>query len=386
LFGAALSAVVAVACSRSATIDGELPSLDEYVPFDADSGFKVLWRVDLAELRIHAASPYYRSTAVTSEIVMVAGTDGQLVGLDRATGVVRWRASVGSSDQSPIAPGGEIAHDRRLTQTASSVVIVDTLTQDLIYAVEATTGEVVWSARGRVRAGPASPFAVVLEDSAIRGVDAATGNELWRRTTGMEIAASGAGLVVLAERSPLPTIVAIDPLSGTTLWEQRSPVGAVGSGAIVITSEAVYVSGRDGAVVALRASTGAEMWRNLELLGRAVGEEYPGRGLVRIAAAASDAIYVDSLDHGFLAVSADDGAIRWRRAVPGPVDDAWLSATAVVVAGEKGAIVFDRASGKRSAVRTKGVVNPPASNGHTTCGLFSPREGDTVLECLEPIQ
>jgi len=187
----------------------------------------------------------------------------------------------------------------------------------------------VWSspALGRVAGRPV--LAIGCHDGNLYLLDAATGAELWRHTTGGVVAGApllwwdGARHLVIAAASDRQ-LVALDAESGARVWNALvEPWTSTLGGARLSAPALAWVAGRPAVVVghwvwdkslggnrqaaavsAFDALRGTRLWR-AELLDNRVGDplfvRVDGRGLV----------LVGSLDGNLRALVADTGALAW---------------------------------------------------------------------------
>ena len=285
--------------------------VDDVVYFgSADHGFYAVDAVSGSETwRFEAEGSIASSPAVVDDAVYFTDRDGYLYALNTATGQELWRFRV--SERAFTAEGS----DSWDAGTWSSPAVVDgtvyTGSSDgHVYAVDAATGQERWKikTRGDVWTSPAVANGTVYfgsYDTHLYAVDAATGAERWRYKTPYRIRSSPAviGRVVVfgskdgnlfavdAERgeerwryrpdfdwatiwtsSPIIVrsknlayvgvnywsgssgggqVLAVDLDSGQEVWQTRLPGGGFDS-TLTITEDAMFVTGADGTVYALR--------------------------------------------------------------------------------------------------------------------------------------
>jgi len=126
------------------------------------------------------------SPAVVNGMVYVGSMDYNLYALNASTGAVIWSYSVG-----PI-------NCRRLTAACGPAVANGVVyTQSIlgVYAVNASTGALIWTKFIEGNTGPSVANGVLYFGSAysfpyIFALDASTGTQLWRYTTGAEVDSS----------------------------------------------------------------------------------------------------------------------------------------------------------------------------------------------------
>jgi eukaryotic-like serine/threonine-protein kinase len=146
------------------------------------------------------------------------GQGTQVAAFDAATGALLWRGDTvnGTGD-------GELAYE------SGRIVIVDD--SELLTALSATTGEVVWQ------------------------VDAPGSNRLGLITPG-----GGNGLVYTSYGPGASLVEAWDVTNGALRWKQQV-AGGNGSGAVAVAGGRVVVDTFCGAMSALDANTGAPAWQ-----------------------------------------------------------------------------------------------------------------------------
>jgi outer membrane protein assembly factor BamB/predicted phosphodiesterase len=226
----------------------------------------VKWRTATLQLR--------GGPAVSGDTVAVAQLDATVLGLDAATGEIRWRSELGAGltpgtsaiFASPAADAGDIlvGNQRRLA------------------AISAAEGATMWSAvpvpRGQDfegRSGVAVGDGVVLGvfNRALGGLaawDRATGTELWRLdaflTTAINaspVISGGMAFIV----NGMDEVFALEVATGARRWQVKlDPAGfdwgnaTVGTPAISGRTLVVPTLYRD--LVALDATSGFELWRH----------------------------------------------------------------------------------------------------------------------------
>lgn len=224
------------------------------------SGSGRLYSVDPARGRILWSSDLgarIRSTpAITGSLVLVGTNGGQVVAVDRASGKVRWRFATAGA-----------AHDFAFKQNDTrSVVTAPIVTSDTviaggrdgnIYGIDLASGHERWrethdggswilglaSDERRFYSGSGSAFIV-------QAADLATGKELWRTPTAN---AMFGGLAkagdVLVSNGINGGIFGLDSSSGAILWRLRLPDLTFSSP--LVAPGLVYTGSDDGTVTAI---------------------------------------------------------------------------------------------------------------------------------------
>ncbi len=201
------------------------------------------------------------SPAVAEGTVYVGSDDGKLYAFDAAglfncsagpprTCSARWVTNVGAIVRSsPVVSNG--------------LVYVGSDDAGL-YALNATTGQVVWKTitGAAVRSSPAVAGGAVYvgsDDKAVYALDAATGAVRWKTTTGASVGSSPAvanGVVYVG--SDDAGLYALNATTGQVAW--KTITGASVRSSPAVSDGVVYVGSDDAKVYALDAPTGAVLW------------------------------------------------------------------------------------------------------------------------------
>ena len=233
--------------------------------WDAASGRSV-WRTD-------TDSDITGGVGAGGGLVLAGSEDGELIALDQATGEVAWRAQLTSE----VLSRPRLAGDRVVARTLDGK----------LYGLDAASGEVRWTHDGGVPAltvrGTGSP--VIVSGIAITGFDkgrvaavrSATGELAWEglvadprgrseleRLADVDTEAVVAGGVVYAA-SYERAVAAFDAETGRPLW-RRNIASRTG---LAADADLVYVADTDGSVHALDRVSGAGVWTEASLAGRA---------------------------------------------------------------------------------------------------------------------
>ncbi len=235
---------------------------------------------------------------------------------DAPNGRVVWRFDLEST---PLAAGGAKSRSGVADGVAYFVGL-----DDRIYALDAATGDKLWS-RDLEEEGPSfvevalSPEAFFFQNqtfdpdgpapisTSIEGVDRATGEEIWR--VQLDVPTQGAagnpaygdGLVYYTTDET--GMVAADALTGETVWTFDAPA-FISAGAASVVDGTAYFGALDGSVYALDAFTGERRWR--------VKTRLSGFGVTSSPAVADGVVYFGSDSGQFLAVDADSGEVIWE--------------------------------------------------------------------------
>lgn len=227
--------------STASAVDGEV------VAFDALTG-RIRWR---ASMGVTESSPL-----VANGLVYVGDWRGQVLALDAATGSTRWSFQTGGKVKGAAA----LADGRLVIGSYDSHV----------YALDARTGALLWKASTQERIGssgtfyatPALAFGRVYigaTDGKVYSFGASTGKLRWSQSTGGYVYASAAvwrRLVLVGSYSG--TFFAFDAATGEERWRFRAE-GPI-SGSAVVIGDIVYVSTLKERTYALDAATGKLLW------------------------------------------------------------------------------------------------------------------------------
>lgn len=221
--------------------------------------------------------------------------DGQVVAYDALTGKIRWRATLGPTESSPLVANGRVY----VGDWRGDVVALDARTgrrvwsfrtggrvkgavaksgrrlfvgayDGRLYALDARTGALLWRAsaqdrfggRGNFYSTPAVAYGRVFvgnTDGKVYAYGATTGHLLWSHSTGGFVYSSPAVWQRLVfAGSYAGKIVALDAATGETRWEHRAS-GPV-SGSPTVMAGFVYAASLRERTVALDARTGRLAW------------------------------------------------------------------------------------------------------------------------------
>lgn len=222
---------------------------------------KLLWQV--AGIPQPTAVMGVAAPAVSGDMVVFPFASGQVLAVDRETGIERWSAQVAGN-----RIGRAVAYIRDMT--GEPVIAGDTIyagtSSGRIAAFDRETGAQLWSARE----GAGSPvlpvgnavFAVNDQNQLVR-LDRATGGLIWardlpfytdervRKQDSIHVqygpVLAGGRLFVASSDGVLR---AFDPASGSTVSQTAIPGGA--ATAPVVAGQTLYVTGRDGNLYAFR--------------------------------------------------------------------------------------------------------------------------------------
>jgi outer membrane protein assembly factor BamB len=223
-------------------------------------------------------------------------TVSKLIAANTANGAVRWTFA---------PPGASITG----APTVSNNVVYVTSNHDVVYALNAATGSVLWQYNPSDGA-TSQPFGepvlydgdvYVALDNGVVALNASTGVAAWDFVTG----ANPSGSVTVADGSVLApfgtTLYALNTVNGGSRWTYTAS-STVGSPAAAAGS--VYVASAANEVLALSAGTGQVQWSST------VSAAYAQGGRLSVA----DGVVYVSTDGAFFALAASYGGQLWSSA------------------------------------------------------------------------
>ena len=302
----------------------------DVVAIDLTSGH-VAWRA-----RIRA--PLSGGTAASGELVLVGSSDGQFFALNPADGAIRWKVRL----------NGEVLAPAAISERLIAVRTVD----GKLHALSPADGHELWSQEQQVprlslrgTARPVIAGELVLcgfDNGKVLAANMNDGSVQWEATitpphgrTELErladidsaVRVSGQDVYTVGFQGR----VAMLALETGQIWWSHEASSYRG---LTLDEDALYVATADGELVALKARTGAQIWRQKALLHRGLS---PPAIMDNAVVAADFQGYVHWLDKasGALAARAATGKVR--------------ISTAPVVVGNMVLVINDR--GQISAFR-----------------------------------
>lgn len=271
------------------------------------AGGEVVWRF--------GTDGRVRSTPAVAEGILVVGSaDGVVYGLDAATGKERWRhATRGASLSS-----AEFGFDRRTIQSSPAIADgrVHVGARDgYLYTLDLATGERLWDADHEVSWVNSSPavaggrvFTGTSDGQFVQALDAATGEELWRREAEGIVWTSPIVLgdeVVFAEGAG--RVRSLEAETGRTRWSTFLPDRLWSSP--VVDDGVLFIGTHGGGMYALRSAGGrplrrAVFWDSTLTAGRwylhheELARWLARRGFERLDAAALESWLADRVADG----------------------------------------------------------------------------------------
>lgn len=287
-----------------------LPDKGSVLAFDAQSG-DVEWEFDPPQ------GVWHRAFETDGHQVFVGTGGGTLVALDVANGSLRWQAELGINTQHPPLVAGDVLYvpttyvgpgldsdpqgraelfalaaddgqvlwsfetDNYILQTPSLVgdklyvagnfyspTAIDEGGHMRLYALAADSGALLWTYESedgfpkRLYATDEAVTFIGYQDFA-NGVDAASGERLWRRDTGNWVPDLTGAEGVLYFGSANTIVHALDVRNGEVVWEHNIGEGTFNYvlGAPVVRDGVLYFLARNGDVTAVDAHSGDLLWR-----------------------------------------------------------------------------------------------------------------------------
>ena len=276
----------------------------DIVAIDVASG-RILWRA-------RTRAPLSGGTAASAELVLVGSSDGQLFALNPADGAIRWKVRL----------NGEVLAPAAIAERLIAVRTVD----GKLHALSPSDGHELWSQEQQVPRlslrGTARP--VIAGDLVLCGFD------------------NGKVLAANTNDGSVQWEATITPPHGRTELERLADIDS----SVRVSGEDVFTVGFQGRVAMLALETGQIWWSH---------EASSFRGLTLD----DDALYVATADGELLALKARTGTEIWRQkallhrglSAPATMDDA------LVTADFQGYVHWlDKASGALAARVSTGKV------------------------------
>ncbi len=200
------------------------------------------------------------SPAVADGTVFVGSADGSVYAVDLASGEQRWRYDTEGRE----LVSADFGFDRRTVQSSPAVVdgtVYVGARDGHLYALDQESGEMRWRFDHEVSwviSSPAVADGIVYAGSSdglfVQGVDAATGQEVWRTLTALNVFSSPA---VVGETVYVGdftgTMLGLDRSTGGERWRFRTGDAVMSSP--VAADGVLYVGSDDGRIYAFRGTT-----------------------------------------------------------------------------------------------------------------------------------
>jgi len=236
----------------------------DIVAIDVSSG-RILWRT-------RTRAPLSGGTAASGELVLAGSSDGQLFALNPADGAIRWKVRL----------NGEVLAPAAISERLIAVRTVD----GKLHALSAADGHELWfqeqqvprlSLRGTARPVIAGDLVLCgFDNGKVLAANMNDGSVQWEATitpphgrTELErladidspVRVSGQDVFTVGFQGR----VAMLALETGQIWWSHEASSFRG---LTLDDDALYVATADGELLALKARTGAEIWRQKALLHR----------------------------------------------------------------------------------------------------------------------
>lgn len=227
----------------------------------------------------------------------------------------------------------------------------------MLVAIDRETGELWWMREIETAIPPVAADGIVFvaTPTAMRALDAATGEDRWETPLGAATAPMTWDTGWLIALVAPGEVVAFRAADGTIIW--RRPLGASSLHPAVPGGEgALYFSLSDGRVVALSLTDGMPLWE----------QKLPG--MLSEPAVGRDRVFVGSTDNAFYALDSDSGTLEWKWRGGGDVIGAAVDGDVVYYASLDNVIkAVNRGNGNQRWKKETGTrpVLPPRTFGGT---------------------
>jgi outer membrane protein assembly factor BamB len=332
----------------------------------AASSRQPVWRV--AASISGSSLPSLVGPEAAGDVILVPGgtAGGGVTAYDAGTGAQRWRYDTGSA---------------AFVRAVGDGIAVVAPQYGSIAGVELTSGQERWRLAlpagasagraavvgSRVYVGASYPSEGALDAPVVYALDASTGQVAWSRSlergTQLQFAPPvvADGWVLVADTphhpgsAPSSHVHAIDAASGAVRW--RADLGSDRSAfhdqSPLVAGGVVYAVSNAGLLLAVDATSGRERWRRQS-----------SSGIVMLAGAAEDGVLA-VVGSNLVSLDAGDGAERWQVATAARWGSSWTIPTAdtVIVVEPGRTFAADVASGRVRWERATDAVQPPAYGG-----------------------
>jgi outer membrane protein assembly factor BamB len=301
--------------------------------------------------------------AVAKGVVYFGSDDGNVYALNASTGAIIWKYATGQTFV-PSSPA-----------VVNGVVYVEGYF-GTIFALDASTGAKLWSYNAEDASTTSSPAVVngVVyfggADNHVYALNANTGAKLWSFATGGSVDSSPAvinGVVYVGSEDR--NLYALNASTGALLWSFAT--GGYVDSSPAVANGVVYVGSWDTKLYALNASTGAKLW------------SFATKGVVGPSpAVANGTVYIGSDDGDLYALNASTGDVLWNFGNFG--DSASIEVSPAVA---NGVVYIDRQGDKLYALNASTgaplwtyTIEPIASSSTIVDGVLYVRAGNTFLD------
>jgi len=344
------------------------------------SQLKLKWKANLIP-QANSAFLGFPSPVYANDIVYMTTDYGVLNAYNATTGAFLWKYDMGINFANLSSP---------LVDPDANLVFFGTVGEDFagipapFYALNATTGQLVWSdiLTGGSYAFPNLAFKTLYfgtsgnenSPSNLYAIDELTGHIQWQYHTPGGVWGSVAidtnnNTVFTDEGNPNPSVVALNATTGAQIWLEPIPIYSadddVGS-AVTVDNGFVYVDSKDGSVFKLNESSGAVAWSS------PIGNH--SNADVSSQVVANGKVYVASLSGFFYALDAATGAVLWKIFLSGGMFSSPVLANGVIYIAGKNFYALNAATGKVLWRYNLGVISyssPLVVNGWMYCASYN---------------
>lgn len=282
------------------------------------SHLQLKWKANLTP-QANALFQGFPSPVYANGLVYIASDYGVMRAYNAITGAQVWQYDMGMGFANLSSP---------LVDPVANLVYFGTVGADYagipapFYALNATTGQIVWSVilTGGSYAFPNLAFNTLYvgtsgnenSPSNLYNIDEVTGHIQWQYhfaggvwgSAGID---TSANMVFTGVANPTPAVAALNATTGALIWFEPIPAfnndDDVGS-SITIDNGIVYANCKQGSVFALNENTGAVVW------SMPIGMQ--NNADVSSLVVANGTLYAASLSGHFYAMNATSGAVLWN--------------------------------------------------------------------------
>jgi outer membrane protein assembly factor BamB len=337
---------------------------------------KLKWKANLTP-QANSLFQGFPSPVYANNFVYIASDYGVLQAYNATTGTLVWQYNMGMGFANLSSP---------LVDPVTNLVYFGTVGEDYagipapFYALNATTGQVVWSVilTGGSYAFPNLAFNTLYlgtsgnenAPSNLYAIDEMTGHIQWQYHTAGGVWGSvgidvNTNMVFTGIGNPTPAVAALNATTGAQIWFEPIPAYSgdddVGS-AITVDNGIVYANCKQGSVFALNESSGAVIWST------PIGMH--SNADVSSQVVANGTLYAASLSGFLYAMNETTGVVLWKKFLSGGLFSSPALANGVLYIAGKSFFAIDPTSGHVLWSYNLGVIaysSPVVVNGWFYC-------------------
>jgi outer membrane protein assembly factor BamB len=248
----------------------------------------------------------WSSPVLSDDVLYSTAIDGTITARDPYSGQVIWHRQLGSSYYYTCTPAVE---DGGVYVSFTSMA-VDYTDLFYVYALDALTGETIWSvgpetglqfsARTAILVADGMLFDSTWNDMAC-ALNTSDGSVVWTSpTSDVPLAGGALGSGTIFYSLYDATVVALDEFTGDPLW--KTNLDNIAIGPPLYADGCVFIGSESGTMYCLDASDGAILW------------QVPGFGAIDYGTPAFDgaSIYFGTLDGDFVSLDEATGEVLWK--------------------------------------------------------------------------